>query len=95
MAYCLNGRLKKLNKTVIYILMFNCIALKFKVGPRSWLAEKCFKTPVVYFTDRKCSGHCVSLNLCCFVVYSTGRFVVYLTLCYFVLVFFFSRCSQY
>ena len=30
----------------------------------------------------------VSLTLCCFVVYSTGRFVLCLTLCYFVLVFF-------
>ena len=29
----------------------------------------------------------VSLTLCCFVVYSTRRFVLYLTLCYFVLVF--------
>ena len=30
----------------------------------------------------------VSLTLCCFVVYSTRRFVLCLTLCYFVLVFF-------
>ena len=31
----------------------------------------------------------VSLTLCCFVVYSTRRFVLCLTMCYFVLVFFF------
>ena len=30
----------------------------------------------------------VSLTLCCFVVYSTRRFVLCLTLCYFALVFF-------
>ena len=30
----------------------------------------------------------VSLTLCCFVVHSTRRFVLRLTLCYFVLVFF-------
>ena len=30
----------------------------------------------------------VSLTLCCFVFYSTRRFVVFLTMCHFVLVFF-------
>ena len=34
---------------------------------------------------RRCPG--VSLTLCCFVVYSTRRFVLCLTLCHFVLVF--------
>ena len=33
-------------------------------------------------------GPGVSLTFCCFVVYSTRRFVLRLTLCYFVLVFF-------
>ena len=33
-------------------------------------------------------GPCVSLTLCCFVVYSTRRFVVCLSMCHFVLVFF-------
>ena len=33
-------------------------------------------------------GPGVSLTLCCFVVYSTRRFVLCLTLCYFVLVFY-------
>ena len=33
-------------------------------------------------------GSGVSLTLCCFVVYSTRRFVVYLSVCHFVLVFF-------
>ena len=41
--------------------------------------------PVVYSTDR---SKAVSLTLCCFVVYSTRRFVLCLTLCHFVLVFF-------
>ena len=36
----------------------------------------------------------VSLTLCCFVVYSTRRFVLSLALCYFVLVFF-SPFSDY
>ena len=44
---------------------------------------------VVYSTDRsKGGGPGVSLTTCCFVVYSTRRFVLCLTLCYFVLVFF-------
>ena len=33
-------------------------------------------------------GSGVSLTLCCFVVYSTRRFVVCLSVCHFVLVFF-------
>ena len=44
--------------------------------------------PVVYSTDRSNSVVPVSLTLCCFVVYSMRRFVLCLTLCYFVLVFF-------
>ena len=44
---------------------------------------------MVYSTDRsKAVGPGVSLTLCCFVVYSTRRFVLCLALCYFVLVFF-------
>ena len=46
-------------------------------------------TPGVFFLLTllmRCSG--VSLTLCCFVVYSTRRFVLYLTVCYFVIVFF-------
>ena len=35
-----------------------------------------------------CCGPGVILSLCCFVVYSTRRFVLCLTLCHFVLVFF-------
>ena len=38
--------------------------------------------------DRKHWGDGVSLTLCCFVVYSTRRFVVCLSVCHFVLVFF-------
>ena len=34
------------------------------------------------------SGPGVSLTLCCFVVYSTRRYVVCLTMCHFVLLFF-------
>ena len=33
-------------------------------------------------------SRCICLTLCCFVVYSTRRFVLCLTLCYFVFVFF-------
>ena len=43
---------------------------------RSWLILFCF------------CGPDVSLTLCCFVVYSTRRFALCLTLCHFVLVFF-------
>ena len=42
---------------------------------------------MVYSNDRsKEGGSGVSLTLCCFVIYSTRRFVLCLTLCYFVLV---------
>ena len=45
--------------------------------------------PVVYSTDHsKAVVPVLSLTLCCFVVYSTRRFVVCLTMCHFVLVFF-------
>ena len=44
---------------------------------------------VVYSTDRsKAVIPVFNLTLSCFVVYSTRRFVLYLTLCHFVLVFF-------
>ena len=43
--------------------------------------------PVVYSTVLR-RGPGVSLTLCCFVIYSTRRFVLCHTLCYFVLVFF-------
>ena len=55
---------------------------------------KCALTPsppphrVVYSTDRSKSVVPVLVLLCCFVVYSTRRFVLCLTLCHFVLVFF-------
>ena len=43
---------------------------------------------MVYSTDRSKADVPVSLTLCCFVVYSTRRFVVCLTVCHFVLVVF-------
>ena len=49
---------------------------------------------VVYSSDRSKGGDpSVSFTLCCFVVYSTRRFVLCLTLCHFVRVFYspFSR----
>ena len=69
---------------------FLCISvLRVAWGPRLKLAscKKCFTHPVVYwpFLD---GGPGVSLTLCCFVVYSMRRFVLCLTLCHFVLVFF-------
>ena len=77
---------------------FLCISvLRVASGPRVKLAScKSALTPSPrpppprWFTLltvlRRCPG--VSLTLCCFVVYSTRRFVLYLTLCHFVLVFF-------
>ena len=43
-----------------------------------------------FSTDRSKShgGLEVDLTLCCFVIYSTSRFLLCFTLCYFVLVFF-------
>ena len=46
------------------------------------------RTPVVYSTDRSKAMAPVLVLLCCFVVHSTRRFVLCLTLCHFVLVFF-------
>ena len=43
---------------------------------------------MVCSSDRSKAGPGVSLTLCCFVVYSTRRFVVCLSMCHFVLVFF-------
>ena len=43
---------------------------------------------MVYSTDRSKAVVPVLVLLCCFVVYSTRRFVLCLTLCHFVLVFF-------
>ena len=44
--------------------------------------------PVVCSIDRSKAVVPVLLTLCCFVVYSTRRFVVCLSVCHFVLVFF-------
>ena len=78
---------------------FLCISvLRVASGPRVKLAGcKSALTPppqppppVVYSADRSKAvvPPGASLTLCCFVVYSTRRFVLCLTLCYFVLVFF-------
>ena len=69
---------------------FLCISLlRVAAGPRVKLAscKSALNSTVVYSTDR--SKLVVPLlTLCCFVVYSTRRFVLYLTLCRFVLAFF-------
>ena len=70
---------------------FLCISvLRVASGPRVKLAScksalnpRCFTLLTVL---RRGPG--VNLTLCCFVVYSTRRFVLCLTLCHFVLVFF-------
>ena len=65
--------------------------LRVASGPRVKLAscKSALKPPVVYSTDHsKVVVPRVSLTLCCFVVYSTRRFVVCLSMCHFVLVFF-------
>ena len=46
------------------------------------------KVPVVYSTDRLKVVVPVLVVLCCFKVYSTRRFVLSISCCYFVLVFF-------
>ena len=58
------------------------------LGPRVNLASRksALNPPVVYSTDR--SKAVVPVLALLFVVYSTRRFVLCLTLCYFVLVFF-------
>ena len=65
---------------------FLCISvLRVASGPRVKLAscKSDLNPPVVYSTDTS-----VSLTLSCFVVCSVRQFVLCLTLCYFVLVFF-------
>ena len=71
---------------------FLCIAvLTVASGPRAKLAGR--KSALnsrwwfILLTVRRC-GPGFILSLCCFVVYPTRRFVLNLTLCYFVLVFF-------
>ena len=66
---------------------FLCISvLRVASGPRVKLAscKSALNPPVVCSTDRSKS----SLTRCCFVVYSTRQFVVCLSVCHFVLVFF-------
>ena len=69
-----------------------CISvLRVASGPRVKLAscKSALNPPVVYSTYRsKAVVPGVSLTLCCFVVYSTRQFVVCLSMCHFVLVFF-------
>ena len=69
---------------------FLCVSvLRVASGPRVKLAscKSALNPPVVCSTDRS-KAVVVSLILCCFVVYSTRRFVVCLSVCHFVLVFF-------
>ena len=71
---------------------FLCISvLRVASGPRVKLAscKSALNPQVVYSTDRsKVVVPVLVLHFCCFVVYSTRRFVLCLTLCNFVLVFF-------
>ena len=74
---------------------FLCISvLRVASGPRVKLAScKSALTPPpptggLLYRPFKGGGPGVSLTLCCFVVYSTRRFVVCLSVCHFVLVFF-------
>ena len=71
------------------IEFFLCISvLRVASGPRVKLAscKSALKPPTVYSTDR--SKVVVPVLVLLFVVYSTRRFVVCLTMCHFVLVFF-------
>ena len=70
---------------------FLCISvLRVASGPRVKLAScKSALNPTGGFsTDRSKAVVPVRLTLCCFVVYSTRRLVVCLSVCHFVLVFF-------
>ena len=71
---------------------FLCVSvLRVASGPRVKLAscKSALNPPVVYSTDRsKAVVPVLVLHFCCFVVYSTRRFVVCLSVCHFVLVFF-------
>ena len=70
---------------------FLCISvLRVASGPRVKLAHcKSALNPRWFVLPTVLSGGPgVSLTLCCFVVYSTRRFVVCLSVCHFVLVFF-------
>ena len=76
------GMQKPLNRVVF----FTRVSIHLKMAlihlkRRQLLCQNCFASILK-------KGPSVSLTLCCFVVYSTRRFVVCLTLCYFVLVFF-------
>ena len=68
---------------------FLCVSvLRVASGPRVKLVScKSALTPSPSLPV-VCGGPGVSLTLCCFVVYSTRRFVVCLSVCHFVLVFF-------
>ena len=68
---------------------FLCFSVLVASGPRVKLAscKSALNPPVVYSTDRSKAVVPV-LVLLCFVVYSRRRFVLCLTLCHFVLVFF-------
>ena len=69
---------------------FLCFSvLRATSGPRVKLAgrKSALNPPVVYSIDRSKAVVPVLVLLCCFVVYSTRRFVLCLALCYFVLMF--------
>ena len=71
--------------------MYFCISvLRVASGPRVKLAscKSALNPPVVCSGDRTKAVVPVLVLLCCFVVYSTRRFVVCLSVCHFVLVFF-------
>ena len=72
---------------------FLCISvLRVASGSRVKLAscKSALNPSVVCSTDRSKAVVPVLLTLCCFVVYSTRQFVVCLSMCHFVLVFFSS-----
>ena len=71
---------------------FLCVSvLRVALRPRVKLAscKSALNPPVLFSTDRsKAVVPVLVLTLCCFVVYSTRRYVVCLSVCHFVLVFF-------
>ena len=76
----------------VYLTLHSCPCRLPSVTNKNKHTHVMFHT---FLLKRHCIYYCITLKnpgviltLCCFVVYSTMRFVLCLTLCYFVLVFF-------
>ena len=86
----LMSRDRKVNmKPLCETIFFMYFCIKSSIWTQGgWLAVKVLKPPVLYSTALSKAVVPVLVSLCCFAVYSTRRFVLFLTLCYFVLMLF-------